>query len=210
MVKHNNAIHNQHFRKNWARRVKTWFGQPIQKKLRREKRKIRAAQNAPRPASGALRPLVHCPTQRYNTKLRLGRGFTLEELKVAGISSKFASTVGIAVDHRRINKCEESLKLNAERLKVYKDRLIIFPRRQGKFKKGDSSAAEIAEAVQQTNVDIASLPAKTRDVEFAEITDALKEAKGYSALRHARTDARLKGLRAKMAKEKKEEEDKQN
>mmetsp|Transcript_118606 Transcript_118606/g.335505 ORF Transcript_118606/g.335505 Transcript_118606/m.335505 type:complete len:208 (-) Transcript_118606:52-675(-) len=204
MVKHNNAIHNQHFRKDWARRVKTWFAQPIQKKLRREKRKVKAAQNAPRPASGALRPLVHCQTQRYNTKVRLGRGFTLEELKAAGISSKFAQTVGIAVDHRRVNKCEESLKVNADRLKAYRERLIIFPRRQGKFKKGDSSAAEIAEAVQQTNVDIASLPSKSTSVEYADVTDEMKAAKGYSALRQARTEARLKGLREKMAREKEE------
>jgi large subunit ribosomal protein L13e len=63
-------------------------------------RKVKAAAIAPRPVSGALRPLVHCPTQKYNTKVKLGRGFTLEELKGAGIHAKYAQTVGIAVDHR--------------------------------------------------------------------------------------------------------------
>ena len=42
--------------------------------------------------------MVH-PT-RYNFKTRLGRGFTLEELKSAGISKKMAPTIGIAVDRR--------------------------------------------------------------------------------------------------------------
>lgn len=82
-------------------------------------RKVKAAAIAPRPVSGALRPLVHCPTQKYNTKVKLGRGFTLEELKAAGINAKYAQTVGIAVDHRRTNKCNESLSLNVDRLKVF-------------------------------------------------------------------------------------------
>lgn len=38
----------------------------------------------PRPTAGKLRPLVHCQTIKYNMKQRLGRGFTLEELKVRG------------------------------------------------------------------------------------------------------------------------------
>jgi large subunit ribosomal protein L13e len=58
------VIPNQHFHKKWARRVKTWLDQPIQKKIRRERRQIKAAKIAPRPSSGALRPLVHCPTQK--------------------------------------------------------------------------------------------------------------------------------------------------
>jgi large subunit ribosomal protein L13e len=42
----------------------------------------KAAKVFPRPAAGALRPVVHAQTVKYNNKLRLGRGFTLEELKV--------------------------------------------------------------------------------------------------------------------------------
>ena len=41
---------------------------------------------------------------QYNSKVRLGRGFNVEELKEAGISKKMALTIGIAVDHRRTNK----------------------------------------------------------------------------------------------------------
>mmetsp|Transcript_41587 Transcript_41587/g.85029 ORF Transcript_41587/g.85029 Transcript_41587/m.85029 type:complete len:207 (-) Transcript_41587:113-733(-) len=204
MVKHNNVVPNQHFHKHWARRVKCWFNQPIQKKIRRDKRKAKAAANAPRPASGALRPLVHCPTQKYNSKIKLGRGFTLEELKAAGINRKFAQTIGIAVDHRRTNKCEESLKLNTERLAGYKARLVVFPRRAGIFKKGDSTAAEIAEAG-KIDVDITNMPAKADAVTFAAVTEEMKSAKGYGALREARNEKRLLGRRIKAKKEAEEE-----
>ena len=36
----------------------------------------------PRPTAGPLRPVVHSQTLKYNAKVRAGRGFTLEELKV--------------------------------------------------------------------------------------------------------------------------------
>ena len=36
----------------------------------------------PRPTAGPLRPVVHGQTLKYNMKVRDGRGFSLEELKV--------------------------------------------------------------------------------------------------------------------------------
>ena len=80
--KHNNMVHNNHFHKDWQRYVKTWFNQPGRKKRRRQARTKKALRVAPRPVAGALRPVVRCPTFRYNIKERAGRGFTLEELKV--------------------------------------------------------------------------------------------------------------------------------
>jgi large subunit ribosomal protein L13e len=100
------------------------------------------------------------------------------------------------------------LNLNVERLKSYKARLIIFPRRAGVIKKGDSSAAETAEA-QKLTVDIASMPKKADAVTFSAVTEELKSVKGYAALRQARTDVRLVGIRKKQKaakdSEKKEE-----
>lgn len=90
-----------------------------------------------RPTS-TLKPAVRCPTVRYNMRLRSGRGFTLEELKLAGIRPKEALSIGISVDHRRRNRSEEGLAVNVDRLKAYKDRLILFPKKGGKAKKGDS------------------------------------------------------------------------
>ena len=66
MVRHNNIIPNQHFHKKWARRVKTGFAQPMQKKARRSARAEKAAAVAPAPVSGALRPLVQCPTRKVS------------------------------------------------------------------------------------------------------------------------------------------------
>jgi hypothetical protein len=45
-------------------------------------RSVKAGRVAPRPVAGVLRPVVHAQTVKYNNKVRLGRGFTLEELKV--------------------------------------------------------------------------------------------------------------------------------
>ena len=75
-------------------------------------------------------------TNKYNIRVRAGRGFTLQELKAAGVSPKYARTVGIAVDHRRRNRCQESLDANVQRLKNYMEKLIVFPRVAGKPKSG--------------------------------------------------------------------------
>merc|ERR1739842_191202 len=95
---------------DWQNYVKTWFNQPARKIRRRQNRIAKAAKVAPRPI-GKLRPVVSCPTYKYNLKQRAGRGFTLEEIKAAGLSKKFARTIGIAVDHRRRNKSVESVQL---------------------------------------------------------------------------------------------------
>merc|ERR1711874_954207 len=84
-MKHNNVLPNAHFKKDWQNRVKTWFNQPGRKKSRRVARQKKALAIAPRPVAGSLRPVVRCPTYKYNTKVRMGRGFTLEELKTAGL-----------------------------------------------------------------------------------------------------------------------------
>jgi large subunit ribosomal protein L13e len=67
----------------------------------------------------------------------------LAELKEAGIGRKEARGVGVVVDHRRRNLSEEGKKVNVERLNAYKARLIVFPRKAGKPKKGDSSVSEL-------------------------------------------------------------------
>src|SRR5687768_1537012 len=107
-MKHNNQLPNAHFRKDWHFRVQVKLNQAARKLKRSRVRKEKAAKIAPRPAAGLLRPAVHCPTQRYNAKIRAGRGFTLEELKGAGISKVAAKSKGVSVDYRRRNKSKES------------------------------------------------------------------------------------------------------
>ena len=199
MVRHNNIIPNQHFHKKWARRVKTWFAQPMQKKARRMLRKEKAANNFPAPVSGNLRPLVQAPTRKYNTKQKLGRGFTLEELRGAGINPKLAATIGISVDHRRTNKSMESFDLNVGRLKDFKARLVVFPKRAGaKYaKKGDASAEDVKSATQFTG-ELNAVPRRSSSaITVGEVTEDMKNFKAYYALRNARNEARLKGARDK-------------
>lgn len=119
-------IPNGHFHKDWQRYIKLWFNQPMRKQRRHLKRVEKAKKLAPRPTQ-ALRPIVNCPTLRYNNRFRLGKGFTIEELKQAKIPKAQAQTIGIAVDKRRKNKCVESIQRNVQRLKAYRSKMILFP-----------------------------------------------------------------------------------
>lgn len=65
--------------------MKTWFNQPARKQRRRLARAAKAVRVAPRPAKGPLRPVVRCPTIRYNTKIRAGKGFSHDELRVCSL-----------------------------------------------------------------------------------------------------------------------------
>nr|XP_021495925.1 60S ribosomal protein L13-like [Meriones unguiculatus] len=76
----NGMILKPHYHKDWQRRVDTWFNQPARKIRRRKAWQAKARRIAPRPASGPISPIVRCPTVRYHTKVRAGRGFSLEEL----------------------------------------------------------------------------------------------------------------------------------
>lgn len=81
MVKHNNVVPNAHFHKDWQSHVRTHFDQPAKRAARAAARVAKAKRVYPRPVN-ALRPVVRGQTVKYNTKIRVGRGFTLEELRV--------------------------------------------------------------------------------------------------------------------------------
>lgn len=129
MVKHNNVVPNVHLRKHWQRNVTVWLNQASRKRRRLIARRQKATLAAPRPID-SLRPMVQSQTIRYNNKTREGRGFTLEEIKAAGLGVAFARSVGISVDHRRRNRCQESLDLNRKRLQAYVSRLVLYPRHE--------------------------------------------------------------------------------
>merc|ERR1712106_528650 len=177
--------------------VKTWFNQPARKIGRRQNRGEKAARVAPRPL-GKLRPVVSCPTYKYNLKQRTGRGFTLEELKAAGFSKKYAMTVGISVDFRRRSKSVESLQLNTQRLKEYKSKLILFPLSSKKPRKGDSTPEELSKAVQLAGAVMPVKPQQKR-IRAMEVTDEMKNFKAFQTIRQARAFQRLHGIRAKKA-----------
>uniref|UniRef100_A0A2N9GE56 60S ribosomal protein L13 n=1 Tax=Fagus sylvatica TaxID=28930 RepID=A0A2N9GE56_FAGSY len=133
MVKHNNVIPNGHFKKHWQNYVKRWFNQPARKERRRVARQKKAVKIFPRPTNGYLHPIVHGQTLKYNMKVRAGKGFFFGRIKV---------------DHRRKNRSLEGLQTNVQRLKTFKAKLVVFPRRARKFKAGDSAPEELASATQ--------------------------------------------------------------
>ncbi|XP_033209082.1 60S ribosomal protein L13 [Belonocnema kinseyi] len=200
MGKRNNMIPNGHFHKDWQRNVRTWFNQPARKYRRKQNRVKKARALAPRPVQN-LRPIVHCPTIRYHSKVRAGKGFTLEELKAAGLHKKFAQTIGISVDPRRRNKSVESLQSNAQRLKEYRAKLILFPLNEKKPKKGEATEEErkVAAQVKGQVMPIRhQAPAKGK---ASVISEDEKKFSAYVTLRKARADARLVGIRAKRVKD---------
>lgn len=195
-MKHNNQLANGHFRKEWQKRVMTWLDQAGRKRSRRSARIAKAKTLAPRPTD-KLRPAVHCQTIKHNTRLRAGRGFTAEEVKAAGLTVSYARSVGISVDPRRRNKCEESLELNKQRISAYVSRLVIFP------KKGVASQVEVSTSK------LASVFPVAQEMTFENArapTDAEKNSSAYLALRKAWNLQRFAGIRAKRAAEKAEVE----
>ena len=190
MVRHNNMIHNVHLKFDWADTVKTWYNQPGRKKRRRLLRRNKARLVAPNPTH-KLRPVVRGQTNKYNTKIKLGRGFTEKELKEAGIKGlAYARSLGIAVDLRRKDTSKETLDLNAGRIKEYLSRMILFPRKEGKTEKkpqvpeATGDKLKSAEAtVQNTLKGVIELPKKEIGYSFAPITDEMKKKNVYQTQR---------------------------
>ena len=120
------------------------------------------------------------------------------------------------MDPRRQNLSEESVAANVARLRAYKERLIVFPRRAGEHKTGDASANEVKEAKTGRNVvgqlmgtqsERKGVFAIENKVEVGEgkKSDYEGEEHAYRRLRDARSEARLVGVREKRAKAKAEE-----
>lgn len=202
MVKHNNVIPNIHCSKKYCEssrgplKVRLTLNQAGKKKSRRLARAAKAAAIAPRPLQ-LLRPAVHCPTQRYSAKVRLGKGFTIEELKAAGLTARYARTVGIAVDHRRTNKSRDSLNANVARLEEYKSKLIVFPKKRlSKVKNGDSSA-EDCKAATQFKGTVLPLAKPSNEVVMADVPS--QEVSAFTQMRVARQETKIAGYRISVA-----------
>ena len=136
----------------------------------------------------------------------------MQELKQAKISPRFAQTVGIIVDHRRQNTSEEALQLNAQRLESYKSKLILFPRRADKPKKGDINDAtadklKSAETTKQnTHKHVLEKPARKLREASQKITKEQKDLRVFRKLRQLQVNQKYKGKREKRAREQAEKE----
>lgn len=125
----------------------------------------------------------------------------------AGIPKKLAPTIGIAVDHRRKNRSLEGLQANVQRLKTYKAKLVVFPRRARKFKAGDSTAEELASATQVQGSYMPIVREKPA-VELVKVTEEMKSFNAYAKLRVERMNTRHVGARMKKAAEAEKEDKK--
>lgn len=166
----------------------------MRKKRRAEARKEKGDQLQ------RLRPVVTCPTMRYNIKKRLGRGFSVDEIRAAGMKVAFARSIGISVDPRRKNKSVESMQKNVKRLKLYRSKLILFPRKGRKPCKGEASKEEIKLAVKVKGPVIPLSIKKVRPI-ARKPSEKEKKFKAYQINRMARAKARFVGIRAKKARE---------
>jgi len=185
----NRVLPNAHFRKRktWARLAKTWFNQPARKVRRRSNRVAKAQQVAPRPVAGSVRPVVSCPTFRYNSRQRIGRGFTQDEIVAAGLSINQAKQLGVAIDKRRRNKSQENLQRNVQRLKEYRSKLVVLPR----------SGATDVEQVRGTAVMPVDPNPASKVVESAVISDADRKGSVYQAFHMAKANTKWAGQREK-------------
>jgi len=183
--------------------VETHFDQAGKKESRRARRIIKAKQVAPRPL-GLLRPVVRCQTIKYNRKIRAGRGFSIDELKAAGIPKKKARAIGISVDHRRKNRTQEAFQNNINRLKLYKTKLVIFPSRAAKKNaKAKNVKLEDTKNLPQVSLNkVLPLRFPTPQVKARKITAEEQKAVVTKVLRKALTDKKLAGVREKRAKDK--------
>lgn len=142
------------------------------------------------------------PTQRYSAKTRLGRGFTLDEIKGANLNVDFARSIGIMVDHRRTNKSTEQLQLNVNRLKNYLQKLVLLPRKEGKAKRGTcgklSDCTEKVELVQNTNPDVIDSQQGYKKDKI-KVTPAMIKFRPYGHLRLEKMNEKWAGKRAAKA-----------
>lgn len=190
MVRNNQIISKNHFHKDWKRWIQQNFNQVFKKNHRHQLRERRSRQLAPTPIHH-LQPIVRCPTSRYNTKQRLGRGFSLAEIRSIGLNKKEARSIGIKVDHRRRNKSIESLLINKQRLQDYKSRLIILPSGEKRLLEKDP----VREYVRKVN--IKPIAVKTRKTKAMVITADAKKFSAFIEVRQAH------GLKKKLSNRRK-------
>jgi large subunit ribosomal protein L13e len=104
---------------------------------------------------------------------------------------------------------EQALQLNVQRLENYKSKLILFPRRADKPKKGpiaDSTGDKLKTVSQNISKHVLEKPTTKLRQAPQKITKELTAAKVYRKLRQLRVNEKYLGKREKKAKEAAEKE----
>mmetsp|Transcript_6571 Transcript_6571/g.4606 ORF Transcript_6571/g.4606 Transcript_6571/m.4606 type:complete len:100 (-) Transcript_6571:38-337(-) len=98
----------------------------------------------------------------------------------------------------------ETLNLNIARLNEYKSKLVVFPKRRGSVKAGDSSKEETGAATQFAGA-ILPLEKKADEIVMEEVTDEMKATKAFTTMRVARKETRVAGYRVAVENRKKKD-----
>ncbi|KAL5072219.1 hypothetical protein RYX36_023106 [Vicia faba] len=133
--------------------------------------------------------------------------FAVPPLYATGDDRNGIAVVLEAEDGTDWNRSLEGLQANVQRLKTYKAKLVVFPRRGRKTKAGDSTPEELANATQVQGSYLPIMREKPA-VELVKITDEMKAFKAYYKLRLERTNKRHLGARLKRAAEAEKEDNK--
>lgn len=144
----------------------------------------------------------------------------MEEIKKAGLNPKYARSIGIAVDQRRMDTALETLEQNVQRLKAYLAKLILFPgattRKAQRPPKKDAPAkpmtdvkprkqlvkeatVEKVKTAKQAEGTLLPIAPATKGEALATITKEMKEAKSFWKLRLERVKEKYYGKRKKKA-----------
>ncbi|XP_050379427.1 60S ribosomal protein L13-1-like [Argentina anserina] len=113
----------------------------------------------------------------------------------------------------------EGFQTNVLHLKTYKQKLVVFPRRAGKFKAGDSATEELANATVNVVITewvadhtlqgpLLAIQQEKPVTELVKVTADMKKINAYDKLRIERVNVRHVGARAKRAAEAEKEEKK--
>lgn len=87
---------------------------------------------------------------------------------------------------------EEGKAINVARLKAYKERLIVYPKKADKPKKGDATAEELKAETTRATLPI---PPSYTPEQPRKITEEERQFKAYRILRDARAEQRHAGAR---------------
>merc|ERR1712146_355343 len=98
--------------------------------------------------------------------------------------------------------------MGVNRLKLYKAKLLVFPRGSGKkcVKKGDTPRSELQNVAQNTLKEIIPVPKPALRIKSRKITDDEKEKSAYKILKKARSNKKYLGAKLVKAKAGQEEQ----
>ena len=95
----------------------------------------------------------------------------MQEAKITPVEAR---SIGIAVDQRRTNRSDEAFRMNVQRLKLYKSKLLLFPLHPAKPKATDAKPEEL-KTVKQLHGPVLGVKQVREHIKPREITAAEKK-----------------------------------